>query len=273
VLRASGAALAALGLAGVASGAAAAGPAPVAETTITASAWQPPSKPNIVLVHGAWADGSSWGRVIRLLLDEGYPCFAVPLPLASLAGDVAITRAFFASQAIAGPTVLVAHSYGGAVISGAATALPQVKALVYAAAFALDANETGLDIFGRFPPPPPALAQLHVDAAGFTYIDRANFPAVFCQDVGPTEGRLLAAVQRPIAFSIFGEPAGPPAWKLLPSWYQVSTEDRVIPPDAERFMARRMGATTLELRTGHASPVSRPLVLATLIKQAARAAS
>jgi hypothetical protein len=158
---------------------------------------------------------------------------------------------------------------GGAVISGAATGVPEVIGLVFASAFAPDEGETLGELSSRFPPP-PGLAHLQVDSLGFGWIDPAAFPANFAQDIPVREGRVLAAVQTPIALGVLTEPAGPPAWKTLPSWYLVSTRDRMINPDPERFMAARMGATTVEVRSSHASPVSHPHQVARLILAAAR---
>lgn len=229
-----------------------------------------PAMPNIVLVHGAWADGSSWSRVIEMLQGDGYPVYAVPIALASLASDVRTTQQFFASQGIAGPTVLVGHSYGGAVISGAAVGLPNVKALVYVAAFAPDEGETINALLKQFPPS-PGLGAVRFDPYGLAWLDRDQFPTVFAQDVEPDQARVLAAVQRPFGASIFGEPAGTAAWHDLPTWFQVSTQDRIIGPQAESYFARRMGATTIALDASHASLVSHPENIARLIRQAANA--
>jgi pimeloyl-ACP methyl ester carboxylesterase len=271
VLKASGAALAALGLASALA---------AVERTPTARAAAPratqqrrsdmPATPNIVLVHGAWADGSSWSRVIAMLQEDGYPVYAVPIAIASLAGDVQATQQFFASQGIAGPTILVGHSYGGAVISGAATGLPDVKALVYVAAFAPDEGESINALLQQFPPT-PGLGAIRVDQYGLAWLDRAQFPADFAQDVDLDQARVLAAVQRPIAAAILGEPAGRAAWHNLPTWFQISNQDRIIGPAAETFFARRMGATTIALDASHASLVSHPQEIAGLIRQAAQA--
>ncbi|HEX5505490.1 MAG TPA: alpha/beta hydrolase [Thermomicrobiales bacterium] len=271
VLQTSGAALAALGLAGALA---------AVERTPTVRAAAPratnhrrsdmPATPNIVLVHGAWADGSSWGRVIGMLQEDGYPVFAVPIALASLAGDVQATQQFFASQGITGPTVLVGHSYGGAVISGAAAGLPDVRALVYVAAFAPDEGESINALLQQFPPT-PVLEAVRFDQYGLAWLDRAQFPEVFAQDVDRDQARVLAAVQRPFGASIFDEPAGRAAWHNLPTWFQISNQDRVIGAPAETFFARRMGATTIALDAGHASLVSHPQDIARLIRQAAQA--
>ena len=223
---------------------------------------------NVLLVHGAWADGSSWRRVIPILQQRGHNVVAVQLPLTSLAEDVAWTRHVLADR-LQGPTVLASHSYGGMVITGAATGVQNVIGLVYVAALAPEEGESAGALFSRFPPT-PGQAHLQTDSLGFVWLDPAAFPANFAQDLDPREARTLAAVQRPIAGRILGEPAGPPAWRTLPSWYLVSRRDRMINPDLQRFMASRIGARTVEVRASHASPLSRPHEVAGLILAAAR---
>jgi pimeloyl-ACP methyl ester carboxylesterase len=225
-------------------------------------------KANVLLVHGAWVDGSSWSRVIAILQRHGHNVVAVQLPLTSLAEDVAWTRHVLAER-VHGPTVLAGHSYGGAVISGAATGVQNVIGLVFASAFAPDEGETLGGLGGMFPPP-PGLAHTQPDSLGFLWFDPAAVPANFAQDIPVSEARVLAAVQKPIAARCFADPAGPPAWKTLPSWFLVSTEDRMINPDLERFMAARIGATTIEVRSSHASPASHAQQVAKLILAAAR---
>jgi pimeloyl-ACP methyl ester carboxylesterase len=224
---------------------------------------------NVLLVHGAWVDGSSWSRVIPILQRRGYNVVAVQLPLTSLAEDVAWTRHVLAER-LQGPTVLAGHSYGGAVISGAATGVENVIGLVFASAFAPDEGES-LGELGSMFPPPPGLAFTQPDSLGFLWFDPAAIPANFAPDIPVAEARVLAAVQKPIAARAFADQAGPPAWKILPSWYLVSTEDRMINPDLERFMAARIGATTVEVRSSHASPASHPHQVAKLILAAAQA--
>jgi pimeloyl-ACP methyl ester carboxylesterase len=225
-------------------------------------------KANVLLVHGAWVDGSSWSRVIPILQRRGHNVLAVQLPLTSLAEDVAWTRHVLAER-LQGPTVLAGHSYGGAVISGAATGVENVIGLVFAAAFAPDEGESLGELGSRFPPP-PGLAHTQPDSLGFLWFDPAAIPANFAQDLPVREARVLAATQKPIAARSFTDPAGPPAWKTLPSWYLVSTQDRMINPDLERFMADRIGATTVEVRSSHASPASHPHQVARLILAAAQ---
>jgi pimeloyl-ACP methyl ester carboxylesterase len=225
-------------------------------------------KANVLLVHGAWVDGSSWSQVIAILQQRGYNVLAVQLPLTSLPDDVAWTRHVLAER-LQGPTVLAGHSYGGAVISGAATGVGNVVGLVFASAFAPDEGET-LGGLGSLFPPPPGLAHTQPDSLGFLWFDPAAVPTFFAPDIPVEEARVLASVQKPIAARAFIDPAGPPAWKTLPSWFLVSTQDRMINPDLERFMAARIGATTVEVRSSHASPASHPDVVARLIRAAAR---
>jgi pimeloyl-ACP methyl ester carboxylesterase len=224
------------------------------------------SKTSIVLVHGAFADGSSWNKVIPILESAGFTVTAVQNALKSLADDVATTRRAVESQK--GNVVLVGHSYGGAVITEAAAGSPKVKALVYVAAFAPDTGETLGALGEKFPAPPLATA-LAPDSAGFLFIDRAKFHDVFAHDLSEDEADLLAATQKPIAAAIFGEPAKAAAWKTLPSFYVVSTGDTAINPDLERFMAKRMGAKTKEIKASHVSFISNPSEIVKVIESAA----
>jgi pimeloyl-ACP methyl ester carboxylesterase len=220
------------------------------------------------MVHGAWADASSWSKVIGLLQAAGYPVVAVQLGLTGLQNDIALVQPVLAAQS--GPTVLVGHSYGGAVITGAGEA-PHVSSLVYVAAFAPDAGESLNDAVAGFPAA-PGLAHLVPDyRKDFLRIDPAAYPQFFMQDVNPTEARIFAATQGAIAVSALTVKSGQPAWKTLPSWYLVSEDDRMINPDAERKMAKRMGATTISLRgASHASMVSQPREVFEAIQAAAR---
>ena len=227
------------------------------------------AKANVLLVHGAWVDGSSWNRVTAILQRHGHTVVAVQLPLTSLADDVAWTRHVLAER-LHGPTVLAGHSYGGAVISGAATGVASAIGLVFASAFAPDEGETLGGLNAKFPPP-PGLAHVQPDSLGFLWFDPAAVPTNFAQDLPVAEARVLAAAQKPIAARSFSDPAGPPAWRTLPSWFFVSTQDRMINPDLERFMAARIHATTIEVRSSHASPASHPKEVAGLIMAAARA--
>lgn len=220
------------------------------------------SKMNVVLVHGAWADGSSWSKVIALLDPKRFNVTAVQLPLTSLEDDISVTRNALASQT--GPTVLVGHSYGGAVITGAANDAPNVTALVYIAAFGLDEGESlqGLSSQG---PATPGAAQIRPDEHGFLWIDREGFAQVFAADVDPVDARVMAVVQKPLSIKSFSGKSGPPAWKHIPSWYLVSSNDQMIPPQAEEFMAKRMGATVRSIAASHASMVSHPREVADMI--------
>jgi len=223
-------------------------------------------KTSIVLVHGAFADGSSWNKVIPILEAEGFAVTAVQNPLKSLADDVATTKRTIESQK--GNVVLVGHSYGGAVITEAAAGNPKVKALVYVAAFAPDAGETLGGLGEKFPATPLATA-LAPDSAGFLYIDRTEFHEVFARDLPADTAALLAATQKPIAAAIFGEDAKAAAWNTVPSWYVVSTQDQAINPDLERFMAKRMNAQTIEINASHVSFLSQPKAIVKIIETAA----
>jgi len=224
------------------------------------------TKTSIVLVHGAFADGSSWNKVIPLLEAEGFTVTAVQNPLKSLSEDVATTKRVLDAQK--GDVVLVGHSYGGAVITEAAAGNSKVKALVYVAAFAPDAGETLGALGERFPAPPLGTAVVP-DSAGFLYIDRAKVADVFANDLPKEEAALLAATQKSIAAAIFGEPLKAAAWKSIPSWYVVSTQDKAINPDLERFMAKRMGAKIKEVKASHVSFISNPSEIAKVIESAA----
>jgi pimeloyl-ACP methyl ester carboxylesterase len=227
------------------------------------------AKPTIVLVHGAFADGSSWARVIPILQRDGYTVIAVQNPLTSLAADVETTRRVVDAQT--GPVVLVGHSYGGAVITQAAAGSSNVKALVYIAAFAPEVGEP----IGKFGEQyPTALgAALRPDAAGFLYIGPAQFHDLFAADLPEVETRVFAATQKPIIGAVFGTAPDQAAWKTIPSWYLVAQEDKAINPELERFYAKRMGATTTEIKSSHVPFISHPAEVARLIEQAASAAA
>jgi pimeloyl-ACP methyl ester carboxylesterase len=219
---------------------------------------------NVVLVHGAWADGSSWAEVIPLLQAAGLKVTSVQNPLTTLADSVAATRRALALQD--GPTVLVAHSWSGTVISEVGTD-PKVSALVYVAARAPDAGEDFVALSGKFPAGPVrAGVQAH---DGFTTISEAAFLKSFANGVEPKKAKVLYAVQEPTAASLFGERTTAAAWHSKPSWYAVSKLDETINPDFERFLAKRMNATTIELEAGHLSLVSHPKEIAHLILAAA----
>jgi pimeloyl-ACP methyl ester carboxylesterase len=236
------------------------------------------AKPTIVLVHGSWADASSWTDVVKRLQRAGYQVFAPPNPLRSLSGDAEYLRTFLST--VLGPIVLVGHSYGGAVITNAATGNPNVKALVYVDAFAPDEGEQVLSLVG----PDSALAV----ADPTTVFDLRPYPGApagdfdvylkpevvvdsFAPDLPKRTALALAATQRPIAFSAGLEPSGVPAWKTIPSWYLIGTEDRIIPPAQQRFMAERAGAQIVEVRASHVSLISKPNAVERLIVAAAGA--
>ena len=223
-------------------------------------------RPNIVLVHGAWADGSSWSAIIEILQADGYHVTAPQFPLTSLSGDVARLRQVLNLQN--GPTIVAGHSYGGQVMTALGTDAPNVAGLVYIAAFGLDEGES-LGALLSQGPVTPALAHLFTDEQGFGWLSEEDFVEHFAADVDPLEAKVMYAVQQPLTVSAFNDIMGTPAWKALPSWYLVATEDQAIPPDAERQFAARMRATTIEISSGHLAMVSHPAAVADLIKTAA----
>ena len=211
--------------------------------------------PNVVLVHGAWADGSCWSGVIERLQADGYTVTAPQLPETSLAADVAKVRHVLTRQS--GPTILAGHSYGGQVITSLGTDAPNVVGLVYIAAFGLDEGESiGGLLQGA--PPTPALVNIDVDSEGFAWLPEHDFVAHFAADIDPVKAKVMHAVQQPLPLSTFDDVMGTPAWRSLPSWYLVAENDEVIPPDAERQFAQRMGADTIEVDSGHCAMISHP---------------
>ena len=224
-----------------------------------------PAKPTIVLVHGAFADGSSWSKVIPILQRDGYTVIAVQNPLTSFAADVETTKRVIDGQS--GSVVVVGHSYGGAVITAAAAGSANVKALVYLAAFAPDSGEA-IGAFGEKYPTQLGTG-FRPDKAGFLYIDPAKFHELFAADVPLPETRVAAATQKPINSTVFGATMDQIAWKTIPSWYLVSQDDKAINPDLERFYAKRMKAHTTEIKASHVAFLSHPAVVARLIEQAA----
>lgn len=230
-------------------------------------------KPAIVLVHGAFADASSWNGVIDILEADGYAVVAAANPLRSVRGDADYVGEIVGS--IAAPVVLVGHSYGGLVISEAANGHPNVRSLVYVAAFAPDAGETGLGLSGKFPgstlgatlaPPVPL-----PDGGSDLYIQQDKFPAQFAADVATAQARLMAATQRPIAQAALSEPALEPAWKHLPAWFVYGDGDLNIPPQAQAFMAQRARSRETQVVAGasHVVMVSHPATVAKIIETAA----
>jgi pimeloyl-ACP methyl ester carboxylesterase len=226
--------------------------------------------PNIVLVHGAWADGSCWSDVIERLQADGYEVTAPQLSETSLADDVAKVRRILSRQD--GPTVLAGHSYGGQVITALGTDAPNTVALVYIAAFGLDEGES-LGALLQQGPPTPAVANVDVDSEGFAWIPEDDFLNHFAADIDPAKAKVMYAVQQPLSMSTFEDVMGTPAWKSLPSWYLVAQNDEAVPPDAERQFAERMGAETTEVASGHCAMVSHPAETHELIVTAARAAA
>jgi pimeloyl-ACP methyl ester carboxylesterase len=225
---------------------------------------------NIVLVHGAWSDGSVWSKVIPILMNAGHQVIAVQMPLHSLNDDVATVKR--AIDHIGGPVTLVGHSYGGFVITNAVYNNPNVTGLVYIAALAPDEGETGNDFFEGLPEEfsKTFFESIVSDSAGYLYFNPDKFRESFAQDVDPTEANIWATVQKPTNQSLTAEKSGPPAWKQLPTWYQVSENDRLIPPDIQRLFAERMNATTLSLNSSHASLLSQPDDIAELILNATK---
>jgi pimeloyl-ACP methyl ester carboxylesterase len=231
--------------------------------------------PTIVLVHGAFADSSGWQAVASRLTAAGYPVLAFSNPLRGPTADAEYLRQFI--DTIEGPIVLVGHSYGGAVITNAATGDPDVQSLVYVAAYAPDegesvaaANTLGgghTDVTDHLVVRPfPGAAPGDADA----FIDPAWFRRLFCQDLPRATAQFMAASQRPGALAALVTPSGPPAWEDIPSWYLVASQDRIIPPEAERAMAERAGATTVEIDSSHVAMMSHPAAVTRLIRAAAR---
>ena len=219
---------------------------------------------NIVLVHGFWADGSSWSKVIPILHNAGHKVIAVQLPLHSLVDDIAtVNRAI---ELLGGPTILVGHSYGGIVITNAGYNNPNVKGLVYVAAFAPNEGQSLGDFFDVSKLPKDFFK---ADSGGFAYINPNLFHDMFAQDVDQAQADIMATTQKPPSLSsILPEKSGPPAWKQLPTWYQVSGNDRMIPPDVERMFAKQINATTITINASHVPFISHPSQIAGLILNA-----
>ncbi|WP_433899598.1 alpha/beta fold hydrolase [Pseudomonas sp. PSE1(2024)] len=240
-----------------------------------ANAFAQTAKPTVVLVHGAFADASSWNGVAKILEKDGYTVIAAANPLRGVKSDGAAVSALLSS--IQSPVVLVGHSYGGNVISDAANDHANVKALVYVSAFAPEAGETVAGLAGKFPgstlgptlAPPVALA----DGGKDLYIQQSKFHDQFAADVPAAQAALMAATQRPVTEAALNEQAGTPAWKHIPSWYIYGDKDKNIPPQAMAFMAKRAEAKAVEVVKGasHVVMVSNPAPVARLIEKAAAA--
>ena len=226
------------------------------------------SRPNIVLVHGAWADGSSWSGVIERLQADGFQVRAPQFPLSSLADDVARLRQVLEFQD--GPTVVVGHSYGGQIMTALGSDTTNVVGLVYVAAFGLDEGES-LGALLSQGPVSPSLAHLFTDSRGFGWLSEHDFMNHFAADVDSTQAKVLYAVQQALASSAFTDVMGTPAWKSLPSWYLITQNDEALPPDAQRQLAARMNAATVEIPSSHVAMVSHPQEVADLIETAAAA--
>jgi pimeloyl-ACP methyl ester carboxylesterase len=226
---------------------------------------------NIILVHGAWADGSSWSRVIPLLEARGFHVTAVQLPLTSLADDVATTKRAITRMTAEqpGPILLVGHSYGGVVI-GEVGNDPNVVGLVYVAAFAPDYGESALSLLSGLQTPPPVNDHLVRDAEGFFTIDQAGVAEDFAQCLPEVERRVLTSTQGPTSGAALTGTATSPAWKTKPSWFIVAKQDRTIPPALEKMMATRIGATTFTFNSCHVAMLDVPFKVADVIADAAR---
>lgn len=232
--------------------------------------------PTVVLVHGAFADSSSWNGVIARLRRDGYPVIGVANPLRSLRGDAALLRDVLDS--VEGPIVVAGHSYGGSVMSEAAEGHPGVRALVYVASFLLDEGESTGDLAGKFPGNELGTALRPVPVQGpdgqtvdDLYIEQEKFHAIFAADVPADDAELMAVTQRPIIADALADTATKAAWKTIPSWTLVTLQDLAVPAEAQRFMAERASSHVVEVDASHAVTVSRPDVVAQLIDEAARA--
>ena len=227
---------------------------------------------NIVLVHGIWGDGSVWSKVIPTLLEAGHRIIAVQLPLHSLGEDVETTKR--AISLLGKPTILVGHSYGGEVITNAGYNNSNVTGLVYLAAIAPDEGENATHLFQKLPNAneflESFLENIYSDSAGLSYFNPDKIHEWWAHDVDPIEASILGVVQKPTNLSGTSEKSGPPAWKHLPTWYQVSDNDRLIPPKIQRTYAERMNATTLSLNSSHMSQLSHPDKIAELILNATK---
>jgi len=221
---------------------------------------------NVVLVHGGFVDGSGWEGVYHILKKDGFTVTIVQNPTVSLTDDVAVTKRALAAQN--GPTILVGHSYGGVVITEAGRD-PNVAGLVYIAAFAPDKNESVSSLI-KDPGPGAPVPPIMPPQEGFLFLDKAKFPESFAADVAPDAAAFMADAQVPWGLDALNGAVTEPAWKSKPSWYLVATADKMIPPDAQRAMSKRAGATVVEVKGSHAVYVSQPREVAHLIEQAAK---
>jgi pimeloyl-ACP methyl ester carboxylesterase len=221
---------------------------------------------NVVLVHGAFVDGSGWQGVYQALKKDGYTVTIVQNPTVSLEDDVAVTKRALAAQD--GPAILVGHSYGGAVITEAGND-PKVAGLVYIAAFAPDRGESVSKLISN-PPPGAPVSPILPPQDGYLFQDRAKFPASFAADVSPDVGAFMADSQVPWGVQALDGTIKEPAWRTKPSWYLVATEDKMIPPDAQRTMSKRAGSTVVEVKGSHAVYISQPQAVASIIEKAAK---
>jgi pimeloyl-ACP methyl ester carboxylesterase len=232
-------------------------------------------KPTVVLVHGAFADSSSWNAVVKRLRREGYPVVAVANPLRGLSSDAGYLKEVLAG--IEGPVVLAGHSYGGSVISNASHGAKNVRALVYIGAFLPEKGESAAELSGKFPGSTlgaalrPVPVTLPNGTAGTDlYIEPGRFRSQFAADVAKDTAEVMGVTQRPVTSAALEEGASEPGWKTIPSWVLVTGQDLNIPPETQRFMAERAGAHTVEVRASHAVSVSRPDEVARVIESAAR---
>jgi pimeloyl-ACP methyl ester carboxylesterase len=233
------------------------------DTRVVLNAESGSERATVVLVHGAWADGSGWARVITPLQSKGVKTIAAPIPLTSLSDDIAALER--ALERTDGPVVLVAHAYAGAVI--AASTNERVQSLVFISALTPDEGETVADVFFRDKPSPEA-PKLAPDSHGLLWIPNDQFGRAWCQNARPEQARLLAAVQRPIAVAAIKEKAPKPAWKTKPSWYLIAENDRMINPATQQFLAHRMGAQIQSAKVDHASPITEPDLVVAMIHRA-----
>jgi pimeloyl-ACP methyl ester carboxylesterase len=221
---------------------------------------------NIVLVHGGFVDGSGWESVYQILKQDGYNVSVVQNPTISLEDDVAVTKRVLAT--IDGPAILVGHSYGGAVITEAGND-PKVAGLVYITAFAPDKGESVASLI-KDPPPGAPVPPILAPQDGYLFLDSAKFPASFAADVDAEKAAFMADSQVPWGVAALTGSISEPAWKTKPSWYLIATDDRMIPPDAQRAMSKRAGSTVVEAKGSHAIYVSHPAAVAALVEQAAK---